>query len=298
MLLMAGFSVALVVTTALASGDRAIAPNDGWHTDSLTSTSDVDMWHVTTTCSGTLDWQVSSISGGPQLRVLGYHNAGQTSGSPMTEALIPSGTGENFGQYYPQPCPAGTYYLSVNSTSSNGFYKVRVVVTCQSSPPQASITSAPTIYHDNVYYFSIKYTDDTAILTSTIGNGDVLVTGPNGYNEVATYYAKTPSSGDASSIVVIYTIPAPGGNWDFSDNGIYSISIVASQVSDTENAFVPAGLSGTFQVELLNCVYWGYAAGDLNKDCYVDFEDFALFVETWLTCTDPHDSINCTNFNQ
>jgi hypothetical protein len=26
---------------------------------------------------------------------------------------------------------------------------------------------------------------------------------------------------------------------------------------------------------------------DLNKDCVVDFEDFALFALDWLTCNDP-----------
>ena len=33
-------------------------------------------------------------------------------------------------------------------------------------------------------------------------------------------------------------------------------------------------------------------AGDLDKDCYVDFFDFAEFVNTWLTCNNPADA-NC-----
>jgi hypothetical protein len=35
-----------------------------------------------------------------------------------------------------------------------------------------------------------------------------------------------------------------------------------------------------------------YLAGDINKDCKVDLEDFAAFTATWLECTDPQDS-NC-----
>ncbi|MFH1371349.1 MAG: hypothetical protein ABII09_08715 [Planctomycetota bacterium] len=35
-----------------------------------------------------------------------------------------------------------------------------------------------------------------------------------------------------------------------------------------------------------------YYGGDINKDCYVDFEDFALFAGGWLGCTDPEDP-NC-----
>ncbi|MFH1613738.1 MAG: hypothetical protein ABIG61_01460 [Planctomycetota bacterium] len=32
-----------------------------------------------------------------------------------------------------------------------------------------------------------------------------------------------------------------------------------------------------------------YFAGDLNRDCYIDINDVALFVEDWLSCTDPND---------
>lgn len=35
-----------------------------------------------------------------------------------------------------------------------------------------------------------------------------------------------------------------------------------------------------------------YVSGDINKDCYVDFFDFAEFTATWLQCTDPCDA-NC-----
>jgi len=35
-----------------------------------------------------------------------------------------------------------------------------------------------------------------------------------------------------------------------------------------------------------------YFGGDINKDCYVDFEDFALFTAGWLGCTNPADP-NC-----
>jgi len=35
-----------------------------------------------------------------------------------------------------------------------------------------------------------------------------------------------------------------------------------------------------------------YYGGDINKDCKVDWQDFALFAEGWLGCTDPADP-NC-----
>ncbi len=36
-----------------------------------------------------------------------------------------------------------------------------------------------------------------------------------------------------------------------------------------------------------------YLVGDLNRDCYVTFEDFALLAKDWLRCTDPGDPIRC-----
>jgi hypothetical protein len=35
-----------------------------------------------------------------------------------------------------------------------------------------------------------------------------------------------------------------------------------------------------------------YADGDINKDCKVDWQDFVLFANTWLICTDPNQA-NC-----
>ena len=35
-----------------------------------------------------------------------------------------------------------------------------------------------------------------------------------------------------------------------------------------------------------------YYGGDINKDCKVDWQDFALFAEGWLGCTDPNQA-NC-----
>jgi hypothetical protein len=35
-----------------------------------------------------------------------------------------------------------------------------------------------------------------------------------------------------------------------------------------------------------------YYGGDINKDCYVDYKDFAIFADGWLGCTNPADP-NC-----
>jgi hypothetical protein len=42
-----------------------------------------------------------------------------------------------------------------------------------------------------------------------------------------------------------------------------------------------------------DCGTTGRLAADLNMDCYVNFQDFAIFAAQWLQCTDP-DNVNCT----
>ena len=44
------------------------------------------------------------------------------------------------------------------------------------------------------------------------------------------------------------------------------------------------------------CGAWGYAAGDFNMDCFVDFPDYAKFAMRWLDCSDP-DQVDCTPFS-
>jgi hypothetical protein len=44
-----------------------------------------------------------------------------------------------------------------------------------------------------------------------------------------------------------------------------------------------------YKAELVfECGDWGYEYGDLNRDCYVDFKDFAIFADGWLKCTMPN----------
>ena len=80
------------------------------------------------------------------------------------------------------------------------------------TPPSAARTggfagvSAPTAAYD----FALTWTDDVALDASTIGNGDVVVTGPNGYRQAATLV--TESAGAAADQVnAVYRVTGPGG---------------------------------------------------------------------------------------
>ena len=86
------------------------------------------------------------------------------------------------------------------------------------------------------YQFRVKYADNVLVNGSTIGTGDILVTGPKRYKQIATLVSATPA-GNAKSVTTVYQISAPGGAWDASDNGLYAIWLQNKQVSDTERNF-------------------------------------------------------------
>ncbi|MBX7103985.1 MAG: right-handed parallel beta-helix repeat-containing protein [Gemmataceae bacterium] len=99
------------------------------------------------------------------------------------------------------------------------------------------------------YTLTITFADDTAISVATLGTGDVRVTGPGGFNVLATFTGVDVNS-DGSPRIATYSFSAPGGTWDAGDNGAYSVSIEPNQVADTGGAFVPAATIGQVTVAI------------------------------------------------
>jgi hypothetical protein len=95
--------------------------------------------------------------------------------------------------------------------------------------------------------FTVTYTHYTDIDISTLGTGDLTVTGPNGFNTPASFMSST---GPGKTITATYSITAPGGTFDGSDSGNYSVSVATSTVGDGFGNFVPAGSLGTFAVDI------------------------------------------------
>ncbi|MBU1259922.1 MAG: hypothetical protein KJ757_08340 [Planctomycetes bacterium] len=65
-------------------------------------------------------------------------------------------------------------------------------------------------------------------------------------------------------------------------------------IFDQESADYKAGYriwvvnyDGNSSVLTDNCGLNGYFAGDMNKDCVVDFADFAIMAQDWLKCSNP-----------
>ena len=52
------------------------------------------------------------------------------------------------------------------------------------------------------------------------------------------------------TITARYKVSTPRNIWDASVNGTYTFTMVANQVRDVENRYVPAGKLGTFQANV------------------------------------------------
>jgi hypothetical protein len=145
-----------------------------------------------------------------------------------------------------------TLRLSKSSAYAIGSAKqARVtIVDGDSTPPLAALNApAITAASANPYQFTVIYTDAKLVKARSIGDGDLRVTGPNGYSQLATLVSKSPAR-NARTITATYSVPAPAGQWDVADNGLYTVSVIASQVRDRAGNFIAAGALGTFNVNI------------------------------------------------
>ncbi len=95
----------------------------------------------------------------------------------------------------------------------------------------------------------VAYSDATAIATATVRTGNVRVTGPGGFDVLATFYTVSDHTNGPERTGTYWFIP-PGGTWDCTDNGTYTVSLLGDSVRDVfGNAAAPATL-GSFTVAI------------------------------------------------
>jgi nucleoid DNA-binding protein len=135
--------------------------------------------------------------------------------------------------------------------------RVEAVPLDQSSPTVSPGTISDIIAPgDKPYYFTVQFSDDVGIKASTIGGKnsdlgelDVRVTGPNGFNQLARA-TRTKATADKKGRIVTYAVGAPGGVWDFTANGQYQIDLLEAQVSDLMGNFLSSTTVGNFSVAI------------------------------------------------
>ena len=112
--------------------------------------------------------------------------------------------------------------------------------------PSASLTASPLRHVKKFYFFTVTYTGASPIDTSTFDIHNVLVTGPDGYEEAATFISFTPSRA-GETVAVTYRVEM-GSQWTSGNNGKYHVYVRGNQVKDTNGNFVAGGILGPFKV--------------------------------------------------
>jgi hypothetical protein len=122
----------------------------------------------------------------------------------------------------------------------------------EATPPTAALSSAPTLTTHGVdrYQFTVTYSDNVAVDVSTLGAGDIRVTGPNGFDRPASLIGVNLNT-DGTPRVATYEVEGPGGTaWNLSDNGTYTVSLLADAMTDNSTNPAAAGDLGVFTVNL------------------------------------------------
>ena len=115
---------------------------------------------------------------------------------------------------------------------------VSVLLGTPTTPPLAALVANSVVVTATGAQFDVTYTDANAdVSVSTIDSQDVLVTGPNSFSRLASLVSVNPSV-NGSPLTATYSIAAPAGLWLTADNGTYTITMQANQVSDVAGHFV------------------------------------------------------------
>jgi glucose/arabinose dehydrogenase len=100
------------------------------------------------------------------------------------------------------------------------------------------------------YTFTVTYSDNVAVNVASLGNTDVLVSGPNGFSQLAQYVSSSGNTTNGTPRTATYRINAPGEIWSATSNGFYNISLQGSEVSDVNGNFATGATLGRFFVDI------------------------------------------------
>jgi hypothetical protein len=126
---------------------------------------------------------------------------------------------------------------SANANNAQTIQQNAPLVAAYRSPdpslPIASLVAAPGPKEGAASYsFTVRYTSAAALDTSTLGDGDVVVSGPYGFTQSARLVEFDQTN--PQTILATYRITAPGDGWGGADNGAYAVTLAPGRALDTE----------------------------------------------------------------
>jgi hypothetical protein len=139
--------------------------------------------------------------------------------------------------------------------AGNGNFNTGQVYTIDKTAPTAGSLVTPAATNGGASYtFTVNLSDNLAIDVASLDGNDIRVTGPGGFNQLATLVSVNPAA-NGTPRTATYQIVPPGGTWDAPDSGAYTVTIQPNQVRDTAGNTVAGAVLGSFQVSLVYRVY-------------------------------------------
>jgi hypothetical protein len=186
---------------------------------------------------------VTGVSGGPKIYTVSV-NTGSGSGTLRLDVHDDDSIVDAAGN------PLGGSGASNGNFSTGQSYTIDKIAPTAGGLVAATVTTAG----GATYTFTITFSDNQAIDSTSIGAGDIRVSGPGGFSQMATLVSATPA-GNGTPRTATYQIAAAGGAWDTGDNGTYTIALEANQVFDTAGNPTGAATLGSFMVSLNHAIY-------------------------------------------
>jgi hypothetical protein len=113
----------------------------------------------------------------------------------------------------------------------------------------ATAALVSTTMQDSAWLLVVRYTDPSGMNIASLGDDDVTVTGPNSYNHPGHFVSFVQDvNGSNASIRAVYSVPSRTGAWNFTDNGTYTLNMLANTVTTANNGAVPASQLATFNL--------------------------------------------------
>src|SRR5207249_1455259 len=116
--------------------------------------------------------------------------------------------------------------------------------------PTAVLISAPAVTAiGSNERIQVTYADTDGVQVNSFGNGDVTVTGPNGYSQAASFIGADKTY-NGTPRTATYAVAAPGGSWDSWDSCSYNVNLNTNGVRDATGIYAPAQTLGSFNVNI------------------------------------------------
>ncbi len=135
-------------------------------------------------------------------------------------------------------------------TGSTGQYEP---VTGTAATNQVNTASLGATSYTFTVDYSVDYLYQFGLNVNALGNSNLIVTGPAGFSQYATYVSSaTPyvDSNGYQQTLATYRITPPGGAWAKGSDGTYTITLLPNQTLVSGGGYAQDGVIGSFNVDV------------------------------------------------